>query len=388
MPIATSTTHWRSKPIVPENYEDIATLVRIARKARGRIVEFDWAFTREDLLRLRRAVYGWGSKVVGRYKCFDARVLTAINNALGDMDTVLVLNEPKNSAGTECKVLCVADGDCFRLQGHAPFDIVFGYGSAGIGQDPVANARLGSTVQEMLANAVGMLGWDLHRLQEKRFQPVKNALYGLRVDYGIRAIAPAVGPATDVPVHFHGPFSAVDEGGNPCLFTDKMAKAVGVYLWTINVGDRKQPWYVGQTRRGFGARMGEHLADFLSGKYPTYDAAALSRGEHRRVAGTVYGTWPQTLPSFIQNYERLLPNIVGLIRLISFHVAPLVGDAHLYNRAEGAIGRYYMSHPDPELRDFFAPGLRVPASVPFDKPIRLVLSSDAPIAGLPPELRA
>lgn len=81
-----------------------------------------------------------------------------------------------------------------------------------------------------------------------------------------------------------------------------------------------------------------------------------------------------------------MPHIIGVIRLIKFHVAPLADDANLYERVEGAIGRHYKAHSDPDLRDFLIPGLRVPAAIPFDKPIRLVLSSDMPVAGLPPDL--
>jgi hypothetical protein len=366
----------------------MATVMRLARKARGCIVEFDWDFSRDDLHRLRRAVFEWGSEDAGRYKCFDARVLLAINNALRETDTVFHLNEPKNSDGVDCKVSCVGDGDRFRLRGHAPFDIVFGYGCAGIENDPVLSARLGPSVQETLASAVGMLGWDLRRLQESRFQAVKNVLYGLPASYGIQETGPAVGPAIDVNVHFHGPFAALDDGGYRCLFDDELAESTGVYLWTINVGSRELPWYVGQTRRGFGIRTGEHIASFLSGQYTTYDAAALSRGEYRRFAGTGEGSWPKTLPSLLQNYERVMPNIISLIRLIRIHLAPLADDAYLRNRVEGAIGRHYQAHPDPQLRDFFTPGHRVPAAIPFDKPVRLVLSSDAPVAGLPQHLLA
>ena len=134
--------------------------------------------------------------------------------------------------------------------------------------------------------------------------------------------------------------------------------------------------------------MGEHLRDFLCGAYSTYDAVALSRGEYRLAQGAVTGAWPRTLPSFLRNYEILMPNIIGQIRLIKIHVAPLAVDAHLYDRVEGAIGRYYKTHSDPELRDFLVPGLRVPAAIPFDKPIRLVLSSEVPVAGLPQHLLA
>lgn len=79
MPAAISTTRWRDQPIVPNDYEDVPALVKLARRARGLVVEFDWAFSRDDLQRLRRAVYEWGSGVRGAYRCFDARVPAAIN---------------------------------------------------------------------------------------------------------------------------------------------------------------------------------------------------------------------------------------------------------------------------------------------------------------------
>jgi len=385
---ATSTTRWRDKSIVPQDYEDVAVLVGIARKARAYIVEFDWAFSEEDLKGLRRVFYEWGSRTVGRYKCCGARVLKAVNDALGETDSIFVRNEPKNSQGVDCQVSCVRDGDVFRLRGYAPFDIVFGYGYSTVENDPVVTAFLGPDAQGTLANAVEMLGWDLRRLHEHRLTPVRNVLFGMRLDYGMEESEPSGEPAVDVHVHFHGPFSAVSEGKHPCLFADELARRNGVYLWTINVGAEEWPWYVGQTRRGFGARSGEHLAGFLSGQYTTYDVSALARGENRRAPGSSGGEWPRIIPAFLRDYESLVPNIIGLIRLVSFHVAPLVGDRHLYDRVEGAIGRYYKTHPDPPLREFFSPGIRVPGAIPGDKPIRIVLSSDAPIAGLPSHLLA
>jgi len=385
MTAAISTARWRDQPIAPKDYEDIASLVKVAREARDHIIEFDWWFTRDDLQRLRLAVYTWGKSVTGRYKCFDARVLAAINHALGETDSAFVLNEPKSSHGMVCAASCVADGDGFRLRGHAPFDIMFGYGSAGIGQSQTGSVHLGPTAQETLAGAVGMLSWDLRRLQEDRFRPVRNALYGLPLASGVVEGQFHLGPAKDVPVDFQGPFSAVDNGACRCLFGDQIANRTGVYLWTINVGGEDRVWYVGQTRVGFGTRMAQHLRGMLSGEYPTYDVAALLRGEYRLAAGAVAGRWPETLPSVLRNFETLVPNIVGLIRLTKFHLAPLAGDAHLHNRVEGMIGRYYQSHRNPQLRVFPA-GVKLPAAVPFDTPIRLVLSSEAPVAGLPAEL--
>ncbi|MBI5947001.1 MAG: GIY-YIG nuclease family protein [Chloroflexi bacterium] len=385
MPAAVSTTRWRDQPVVPDDYADVGRLVKVARKARGRIVEFDWSFTRDDLSRLRRAVYEWGVADRGIYKCFDSRVLAAVNSALDETNSVFVLKEPKNAESTDCKASCASEGDGFRLQGHAPFDIVFGYGEAGVQESGPGRAHLGPTARATLAAAVGMLDWDLRQLQEERFRPVRNALYGMAGNYGIpNNMELPRGPEEEVTVKFSGPFAAVDDGERRCLFRDEIATRSGVYLWTITVDGEERPWYVGQTRQGFGTRMAQHFANFLSGAYATYDPAALARGENQLADGAVVDTWPETLPSFLENYERFAPSIIALVRLINVHVAPLTGDRHLHDRVEGAIGRYYKS--DPALRNFFTPGLKLPAAVPFDNPIRLLVSSEVPIAGLPTEI--
>ena len=38
------------------------------------------------------------------------------------------------------------------------------------------------------------------------------------------------------------------------------------------------------------------------------------------------------------------------------------------------------------MSDFFGPGIKLPAKIPNDTPLRLVLSSEVPIAGLPTTL--
>lgn len=200
---------WRDQAVVPDDYENLAALVRAARRARSRFVEFDWRFSLEELRSLRAAVHEWGSGSVGSYKCFDARILDAINSALGETDSVLFLNEPRNSAGRNCAVACEQDGDFYRLKGHATFDIVFGYGMGGVLQTPGLQLRLSPSVRGKLASPVSMLGWDLNRLAEARFRGVLNAMYGNRLDYGVQDLAVSLEPAIDVAVHFQGPFSAL-----------------------------------------------------------------------------------------------------------------------------------------------------------------------------------
>jgi len=48
-----------------------------------------------------------------------------------------------------------------------------------VNNDPAISGTLGPSVQETPANAVGMLGWDLRLLQQGRYKPVQNALYGI-----------------------------------------------------------------------------------------------------------------------------------------------------------------------------------------------------------------
>jgi hypothetical protein len=373
-------------PIVPTNYDDVPALIRLVRRLRLEIIEFEWVFNRDELLSLRRAVFEWGSHVQGTYKVFDSRVLEAINSALGEPGSPFSLKAPKKFDWVDCRAVCDTDGERFRLHGHATFDVVFGYAEAGIREAGAGYLFLLPSVRAILAASLEPLGWDLLRLEQDRFRPVRSVMYGMSPDWDKGPVPPHAGPELQLDVKFHGPFSAADDTVCRCLFTDPIAAKTGVYLWTVNVDGAEWPWYVGQTQRGFGQRMAEHLTALLSGQYNPNDAAALSRGRNERAEGAVAGDWPQRLPAFIRNWEQLAPSILAQIRLVRFHVAPLTGDDHLHNRVEGAIGRHFKTHAVARLREFFSPGLKIPTAIPGDQRLRLRLSIEAPIAGLPLEI--
>lgn len=386
-----STTKWRDTAIVPEQYDNLAALCTLARKARHLIVQFDMVFSRDDLLRLRDAVHNWGSQVVGRFRLFDARMLTAINTCLGEPMSTLVLKEPKNTQGLDIVVACVACDGAFRLQGHATFDIVFAYGAAGFSANPSDRLRLGETASATLANAVSMLGWDLKRLSENRwYRPVLCAIYGVKADGGdpLPESSPC-GEPTQVEVHFHGPFAATKQDGLPCLFDHSLAAATGVYLWTLLVDGEERAWYIGQTRRSFGQRIAEHITGFLSGQYHIADIDRLLAGDHhnewRDDAGDA--RWPQTLPSFLRQFDELAPKISRLVGALRFYVAEVKGTPRLHDRIEGTIGRHFKEHIDSEGRRYFTPGIKLPSAIPGELPrLRLRITSARPIVGLPDEL--
>ncbi len=382
-----ATTRWRDEPVKPTSYEEVAELVALARKVRGRIVEFDWPLAEDELRRLRKAAYAWGSEISGRYRAFDARVLSAINEALGERHTSYVLSVPKNAAGTDCTATCARDGAGFRLQGHAPFDVLLGYGMMAVEDDPDEHEERGDSVWKTLESAIDMLDWDLRQFVRPELRAVQNALYGLPLDYGIdKPTAPSDTPAKEVSVQFKGPYAATDDGPHPCLFTADAAEACGVYIWTIEVSGEHRPWYVGQTQRGFALRTGEHLRSYFCGEYNVYDPEALARGENRVLwhPSTERATWPATLPAFIQHASSLTPKVLDLCRLVRFHVASLDGDKRLFERVEGAIGRHFK-----KLRDeFFDAGIRLPAQIPYEPAMRLKIASEVPIVGLPADLDA
>jgi hypothetical protein len=223
-------------------------------------------------------------------------------------------------------------------------------------------------------------------LREPSLAPVLNVLYGNAPNYGIHSAETPQGSPLEVAVRFEGPFSLGDEAGIRCLFRDATSIKSGIYLWTVPVGEVELPWYVGQTRRGFGQRMGEHVTGFLSGQYAVQDAAALATGRNARPSGTVIGLWPEIIPSVLANYAALAENVQAVVRMLRIHVAPLPEDAYVLNRVEGAIGRFFKNGGDARIREFFFPGMRVPAAIPFDRPLRIKVSSEGPIAGLPQEI--
>jgi hypothetical protein len=128
------------------------------------------------------------------------------------------------------------------------------------------------------------------------------------------------------------------------------------------------------------------MTAFLSGQYPPQDAVKMALGINERAVGATIGDWPQNLPAFLRNWERLMPNVIAQIRLLRFHVAPLTGDGHLHDRVESAIGRCLRAHVVPAIKYFFSPGIKLPAAIPGDRRLRLRLSAEVPIVGLPLEI--
>lgn len=387
-------TMWRDQAVVPNGHEDLAALMRLARIARRCRVTFEWEFDRDNIRRLQRAVHEWGARVTGRYRRFDRMVLSAINEALNEQGSPYVLGESVTATTLECQVSCTVTGDSYRLAGYAPADLILGYGLAAIDDRKETSARLGDATSRYLETAVGQLGWDLRSLIGEPQRAVRNSLFGLRPTYGIderalrASVEAAAHRAVEVRVNFQGPYSARDDAGCVCLFGQPAARQRGIYLWTIEVEGEARTLYIGQTDRSFGRRIGEHLRAYLSGEYAIPDVPSLVLGQHKRRWNPTIGArrWPDSLPEFLKDYDGHAASISALLKVLRFHVAPLSGGKAELSRVEGALGRYFRGHPEARLLEFLEPGIQLPARVPYDPPLRMVFSSETPIAGLPREI--
>jgi hypothetical protein len=375
-------TTWRDPPTVPADYHDVRQLVGLARQARRKTVEFDWGFSEDELRRLRAAAHYWGSPTTGRYKAFDARVIAAINQALGEPNSIHQLKEPSNMRGLDAVVRCEREAEVYRLRGHATFDIVFGYGYPGAAPRPDVMSRIGQDVLDRLTATVHTLGWDLQRLRS--LPAVAAAMYGFTPAHVAPPTPPSAEPAETIDMKLQGPFTLTQQPGLRCLFTDPVAKRIGIYLWTVQRDGVDHVTYVGQTRRTFGQRTAEHVRGMLSGEYSVQDPATLHSDRQTLVWPSAGGdkVWPATLPDFIDRLPEMAGRISQMLQTVRVHVAVLEDDAHLFSRLEGAVGRHFAKHSDEKARQYFGAGIKLPAAIPGERALSIRVGSEAEIAGL------
>jgi hypothetical protein len=379
-------TNWRSGRIAPAGYTDIPALVKLARRARNGTVNFDWSFSEAQVRSLREAVHEWGHRVTGRYLMFDARVLAAINGALDEPRSVFVLRERSNAPAVEMDVQAEKQGDVVRLFGIAPFDVVVGYGFAGFGVDPSTSARLLPSVSERLRSGIVGLGWDFELLKDEQFRPVVCALYGISPGAGPQPPS-SQEPPRKFALEFVGPFTVMPSADLPNLFDHPVSKASGIYVWTMPDTNGDVIRYVGQTSRGFGERISEHLTGMLNGQYAIPDLEAERRGVKQNAWSPDHGSlrWPASLPHFLAQYAELAPKIGLAIRQLRFHFAAVQGDAPSLNDLERTLGHYLKQHTEQSVQLGIA-GVRLPGRIPGQRGLVLSVTSQSSIAGLPAEV--
>jgi len=186
-------------------------------------------------------------------------------------------------------------------------------------------------------------------------------------------------------LHFHGPYPLCSETAD-LLHGCPHAKSAGIYLWVVpseSIGFVVD--YVGETSTSFYSRTKEHLIQTLGGNYLILEAqdllqrlsTVLWRGLWRR------GTRDQ-MPQFLAQYESLAPKIKEYVLLHRVFVAPIQCEQKLRRRIEGAFASAFRSSTPNLLPD----DVRYLSRPPSEQAVRVVVSADCTIAGLPEVLDA
>ncbi len=190
-------------------------------------------------------------------------------------------------------------------------------------------------------------------------------------------------------INFAGPYAWFQDADVPALDQAPMARSHGIYLWTVPTEAGEWVYYVGETGRGFAARMTEHLRQQLSGMYHIYDPKALAHGDKRALWNGLYGDTRETegLHGFVNRLPELSVPLAGFIKLMRFHVAELSQEKRLRERIEAAISRHLKNQPG-IIGTFQDDGIRYRPRRTGEEPVIVKCRSAGRILGLPDRLEA
>jgi hypothetical protein len=192
----------------------------------------------------------------------------------------------------------------------------------------------------------------------------------------------------DVALHFAGPYSWPGAPDAPCVFEADMKNRVGIYLWTVPLRDGHLIYYVGETGRDFGTRLLEHYLQHAAGMYHIYSSAEFAQGEKVCL-------WPgrydvadrRSLRECVVNYPQIASEVHQLTRRLRFFLGPLECDDRMRRRVEAAIAQALYETPG-RVGAFQDRGIRYEPRKQSEVPVRCVITSAAPLLGLPAELLA
>lgn len=183
-----------------------------------------------------------------------------------------------------------------------------------------------------------------------------------------------------------GPLSWRGEPKGSFIFESPLARAAGVYLWTVATPEGDLVYYVGETGRSFAQRFFEHLQGYLSGLFGFYEPEDFARGQKKLIWE---GMWRRgeehKAADFLRRYEELAPKIRHFIDVLRFWLLPIDCDRRLRERIEGAIARH-LSAQDGVIGQFQDEDIRYRPRWEDEPPIQLSLTLTTRIMGLPSSL--
>jgi len=183
-----------------------------------------------------------------------------------------------------------------------------------------------------------------------------------------------------VQLHFSGPFSF--GGGERSLFRCSSKNSACVYLWTIksDLDHRFYIHYVGETT-SLAKRQREHLIHMLGLNYGIFDPVAARRGELSLLWPGLWRDRTDEGPDrLLEAHARISGLVSDYVAALDVFVAPIDVDRSVRRHVEGAIAMNLRLNQKHECSLY--PSDNHVGVGRTKRSLRILISSDAPIAGL------
>lgn len=192
--------------------------------------------------------------------------------------------------------------------------------------------------------------------------------------------------ADEYRVNFIGPFSWLGNNDTKSIFTATEGRLSGIYLWTVKTENEELVYYVGKTNRTFSQRMREHLKEHLAGFYHVYSPAEFKRGKKISLWDGMYLRHKTPEPSeLIEKYPTISGQIIDLVKIYRFFIAPLETERRILERIECAFAKHLYKQPG-KIGEFQEQGLNYRSRAKSEQPGTAQFSSSQKILGLPGSL--
>lgn len=183
-----------------------------------------------------------------------------------------------------------------------------------------------------------------------------------------------------------GPLTWTGEPDGSFIFASPLAKATGVYFWTVSTPHGELVYYIGETGRSFRERFFEHLQRYLSGMSGIYEPEDFARGCKKLIWN---GMWrrgeERKAAEFLERYEELAPKIRQFVGMFRFWLLPMDCERRMRERIESAIAGH-LNAQEGVIGGFQEDDIRYRPRRDDEAPIPVSFICAAKIRGLPESL--
>ena len=183
------------------------------------------------------------------------------------------------------------------------------------------------------------------------------------------------------PLRFQGPFPLCSETAD-VLADCEFKNQPGIYLWVVRqLTGSYRIEYIGETSC-FYKRSKDHIKETLCGNYRIPNPDQRRYGIQTLIwRGLLQRDMRDRLHEFLREYEKLAPSVRKYLLTTELFLAPCDCERRVRQRIEGALAKHLCA--DAQASTLFQSDVRYQPRRASETPIRVLLSADKEIQGLP-----